>query len=183
MISQDKLEALVNISLLRLSMHTNQILLALEKYNVEYMLIGGVNFLLQHEHYITFDIDIWIRPSEENFNKCEKFLIEIEACWGATENDWKSVSLQPSGWLSSQTIFCMTSKYGAIDIFTAVKGLPCWSECFTRVKQGKTASGAGFYGISDSDMLECQLALPENEQKLDRIRLLRKSLAQRKNTQ
>jgi hypothetical protein len=38
------------------------------------------------------------------------------------------------------------------------------------------ASGVPYLGLADSDMLACQMALPQGERKLERIRTLNKAL-------
>ena len=60
-----------------------------------------------------------------------------------------------------------------LDIFRSVPGLGSWQDCRSRGIRGTTEAGTPFFGISDSDMLECQLALTPGLQKLDRIRYLR----------
>ena len=42
--------------------------------------------------------------------------------------------------------------------------------------EAKTSKGVAFLALSDEDMLKCQTALPEKDQKLDRIRFLKQIL-------
>jgi hypothetical protein len=71
------------------------------------------------------------------------------------------------------------SPHGAIDVFRAVRGLSSWGECRSRAVAGFTPAGTPFVGLCDEDMLQCQMALPEGERKLDRIRTLRARLGER----
>ena len=41
-------------------MNIDRVLQSLAKNEVNYLLIGGVNFLLRHAPEITYDIDVWI---------------------------------------------------------------------------------------------------------------------------
>ena len=41
-------------------MNIDRVLQSLAKNEVDYLLIGGVNFLLRHAPEITYDIDVWI---------------------------------------------------------------------------------------------------------------------------
>ena len=41
-------------------MHIDHILKVMNDSGVKYLVIGGVNFLLQHKPVLTFDIDLWI---------------------------------------------------------------------------------------------------------------------------
>lgn len=47
-------------------MNIDRILTELNSANVDYLLIGGVNFLLRHHGPLTYDVDVWICDSEEN---------------------------------------------------------------------------------------------------------------------
>jgi hypothetical protein len=153
-------------------MNVDRILDTLNRHQVAYILIGGMNFVFRHAPQTTFDVDLWIDDTTENLSRCEKALGELQAQWGISEADWDAVADKPSGWLTRQAIFCLTSPSGSIDIFRTVKGLESWAASRARAYPGQTAAGTNFFGLSDEDMLQCQMALPENERKLDRIRLL-----------
>jgi hypothetical protein len=128
-----------------------------------------MNFLLRHKPVLTFDVDIWIEDGDDNVRRCEEALAEADAAWGARDDDWGPVREKPVGWLRSQRVFCLTSPYGAIDVFRAVRGLDSWQRSCAESVQGVTAARVRFRGLSDADMLKCQLALDEADRKLDRI--------------
>jgi len=158
-------------------MNVDHILGTLNAHRVDYLLIGGVNFLLRHSLVLTYDVDLWIEDTPENRDRCERALAELEAEWGASEEDWGPVAARGAGWLASQTLFCLTSPHGAIDVFRFVKGLGDWAAARFRAQPGKTAAGTAFVGLSDHDMLACQLALPESERKQARIQTLKQAIA------
>ncbi len=81
-------------------------------------------------------------------------------------------------WLKRQGVLCVLSPAGAIDIFRSLEGLPSWSECCRRAVEGKTSDGTPFSALSDEDLLKCQLVLPVQKQKQDRIRFLKQILKQ-----
>jgi hypothetical protein len=60
-----------------------------------------------------------------------------------------------------------------------VAGLDDWQECRLRAVHEATSSGIKYFGLSDEDMLRCQLALAEPERKADRIRVLQIAIQQR----
>ena len=103
-------------------MNIDRVLQSLAKNEVDYLLIGGVNFLLRHAPEITYDIDVWIADNPKNLERTVTFLKSINAEWGATEDDWKPVP-DTTTWLTLQPVFCLTSPIAAIDIFREVKGL------------------------------------------------------------
>jgi hypothetical protein len=52
-------------------MDVDHFLATLNRRDVSYLLIGGVNFLLRHEPVSTYDIDIWIDDTPEDRSECE----------------------------------------------------------------------------------------------------------------
>jgi hypothetical protein len=157
-------------------MDLDRILRVFNALRVDYLLIGGMNFLLRHEPVLTYDVDLWIEDTPENLCRAEGALGELEAQWGPTEENWEPVAGRSRGWLSQQSVFCLTSPAGPIDIFRTVCGLESWARCRQRACSGVTAGGAPYVGLSDADMLQCQLALPESQRKLDRIRSLQAAI-------
>jgi len=157
-------------------MNVDSILAAMNQHDVRYLLIGGMNFMLRHRPWLTYDIDFWIEDTQENRHRCELSLVHLGAEWGSTEENWALVSELPEDWLSKQTIYCLNSPHGAIDIMRVVKGLDDWQTCWQQGIDEKTHAGIPYRGLSDRDMLQCQLALSEAQQKVERVRLLREIL-------
>jgi len=162
-------------------MDIDQILQAMNDHEVAYLLIGGMNHLLRHEPVLTFDVDLWIEDDEANRRRCERALASLAAQWGESEDDWGPVVGRPAGWLDRQAVFCLNSPHGAIDIFRRVAGLSDWSACRASAEQGETAAGTRYWGLSDEDMLRCQLALDEPYRKIQRIATLERVLRLRSN--
>jgi hypothetical protein len=160
------------------AMNVDHILRTIADCGVEYLLIGGMNFLLRHEPVLTYDIDFWIHDTAENLDRCAAALQQLDAAWGTTEADWRPVAAQP-GWLARQEVFCLTSPSGAIDIFRSVKGLCSWTECAARAEAGRTAGGVPYRGLCDEDMLACQLALAPGERRQTRVEALRRAIDRR----
>ncbi|MFM1996281.1 MAG: hypothetical protein RLZZ111_668 [Planctomycetota bacterium] len=154
-------------------MNVDHVLRTFADCGVESLLIGGMNFPLRHEPVLTYDIDLWVRDTAENRERCDTALRMLDASWGAAERDGRPVAAQP-GWLARQDVFYLTSPSGAIDIFRAVKGLPSWEESAARAHAGRTAGGAPYRGLCDEDMLACQRALPPEHRRQSRIEALRR---------
>jgi hypothetical protein len=157
-------------------MNVDHILDCLNRRRVAYLLIGGMNFLLRHAPVLTFDVDLWIEDTAENRCRCEVALSELDAQWGRADEDWGPVSAKSPGWLDGQVVFCLNSPHGAIDVFRVVPGLPDWSSSWVAAVAEETSSGVAYRGISDADMLRCQLALDEPMRKKDRIATLEAAL-------
>ena len=160
-------------------MNVDHILQTFNACEVEYLLIGGMNFLLRHEPVLTYDIDFWIRDTATNLARCDAALRQLEAAWGPTEDSWRPIS-QQSGWLARQSVFCLTSPAGAIDIFRAVTGLSSWEACRARAVIGQTAALVEYHGLCDEDMIACQLALPEGQRRQTRVESLQRATSIRK---
>jgi hypothetical protein len=157
-------------------MNVDNILRAFNERQVAYLLIGGMNFLLRHAPVLTFDIDLWIEDSEENRGRCEMALGSLGAEWGANDDDWGPVAAKKPGWLSRQSLFCLTCPSGSVDVFRTVKGLDSWAICRQHAYHGETDAGTPFWGLSDEDMLHSQTALDEREQKSQRIQVLQNAM-------
>lgn len=160
-------------------MNVDLILETFNRHRVDYLLIGGMNFLLRHEPVLTYDVDLWIEDSVENRARCIGALEELGAEWGATEEDWGPVQRQSGDWLDHQAVFCFTSPHGAIDLFRGVKGLSDWQRCAARALAEQTAAGISYRGLADADMLRCQEALDPQDRKSQRMAVLRRSLENR----
>jgi hypothetical protein len=160
-------------------MNVDTILDTMNRHQVSFLLIGGMNFLLRHAPVLTYDVDLWVADTPENLPACEQALVALDAQWGATDRDWGPVARRDPGWLSTQILFCLTSPHGAIDIFRRVKGLGDWQHSFETSACEVTAGGIPYRGLSDADMLQCQLALEANEQKQDRIAALKRALEEK----
>ncbi len=157
-------------------MNLDRILSVFHKHKVRCLLIGGMNFLLRHKPVLTFDADFWIEDTPGNLSRCETALSALDAEWGPSVDDWGPVSDKAKGWLARQSVFCLISPHGAIDIFRTVQGLDSWAASNANACDGLTAAGTPYRGLSDRDMLKCQLALEKKHQKIDRIRDLRKAI-------
>ena len=159
-------------------MNLDRMFQAMDQRGVEYLLIGGANFMLRHAPVLTLDADFWIRDTPGNRRRCEGALADLEASWGPDDADWRPVSDRAPGWLDAQPLFCLTSPHGAIDVFRTVEGLDSWDACRGRGIEGRTPGGAPYAALADADCLASQLALPEADRKQDRIRALRAAIAE-----
>ena len=160
-------------------MNTDAILESFHRHGVDAILIGGMNFLLRHQSVLTFDIDFWVKDTDENLSRVATALRDLGAEWGKSEETWGPL---PGGhdWLRTQNIFCLTTPYGAIDIFRSVEGLhDQYEACKTRSSVERSEGGSSYRSLSDQDMLACQLALPENLRRLDRTNYLKNLLDSR----
>ncbi|MDX2227145.1 MAG: hypothetical protein SFY92_08680 [Verrucomicrobiae bacterium] len=157
-------------------MNIDLILDTLNRHQVDYLLIGGINFLLRHKPYLTFDIDILVRDEKNNLSRLNLALCDLEAKWGPNDRAWEKVPLN-SDWLNRQILFCLTTKHGPLDVFRQVDGLENqYEDCVRQCVQGRTSGGITYRGISDYHMLQCQLALPEHLRKAERVSILKAAL-------
>ncbi len=158
-------------------MDVDAILTHLNEAETDYLLIGGVNFLLRHAPELTFDVDVWVRDDEANLSRLNGALQSMKAEWGPIETAWAPVPADWH-WLRQQTIYCLTTPYAALDIFREVRGLEGrYDECRTAAVSHKTATGVAFWGLSDEQMLASQEALEPADQKPRRIEILRRAMA------
>lgn len=166
----------MNVGVILVRMNIDLVLATLNRQRVDYLLIGGVNFLLRHGPHLTFDIDFWIDDRADNLARCERALIELKAEWGEADGDWCPVSERKPGWLHRQTVFCLNSPAASIDIFRSVRGLADWQASRQRAIVGRTGGGVEYVGLCDEDMLQCQMALDPSQRRLMRVAALRVAL-------
>ncbi len=150
----------------------------LDEQAVEFILIGGLNYFFHYRAVTTQDIDIYVRPTQDNISRCEVALTKLNAEWGRTDDDWGSVAKKPPGWLRSQSVFCLLSDCGPIDIFLRVVGLESFESVVQRANLVSTRAGTEYRSLAAEDMLACQLALPESEQRAERVRHLQEIIEQ-----
>jgi hypothetical protein len=140
-------------------MNLDRIFDTFNQHGVAYLLIGGMNFMLRHQPILTFDVDLWIDDRDDNRARCELALAALDAEWGDTDTTWEPVANKPAGWLAR-----------------TVPGLGGWQSSFQTAIAEATSSGIRYYGISDEDMLRCQLALDAALQKTSRMQVLQSKL-------
>jgi hypothetical protein len=161
-------------------MNVDEILRTLNQEQVDFLLIGGMNFLLRHMPELTWDVDIWVKDDAENLARLNRALALLGSGWGRTETEWGPVPAE-SHWLRTQEVFCLTTTHGALDVFRDVRGLEGrYLDCQGRGVRARTAGGIQFTGLSDEDMLACQEALPAEERKERRIQVLREAIQRAK---
>jgi hypothetical protein len=157
-------------------MNIDRILSEINNAQVDYLLIGGVNFLLRHNGPLTHDVDVWVNDSDDNLTRVLSALRNLDAEWGTTDATWGPVRNDIS-WLKTQPVFCLLTSAGSLDIFRDVRGLEGqYVACRDRAISAETAHGVPFRALSDADMLQTQLVLEPTEQKQDRISVLRRAL-------
>jgi hypothetical protein len=156
--------------------NVDEILGALAGEGVDYLLIGGMNFLLRHRPELTFDVDVWVSDTAVNLENLNRALQHLGSAWGPTERDWQPVP-DDWHWLRRQPVYCLTTEHGALDVFREVCGLENrYEECKERSLLTQTAGGVPFRALSDQDMLACQEALPPAQRKQSRIDVLREAI-------
>jgi hypothetical protein len=145
----------------------------LNEHQVRFILIGGMNYYLRYRPVTTQDIDIWIKPESQNSERCECALNSIGAEWGRTDDNWGPTAMKPQGWLSTQSVYCLVTECGMIDVFRSVAGLPDFEDSWDRGETVEFSAGVEYRSLSAQDMISCQLAIPEGSRRIDRMNHLK----------
>src|SRR5687768_11021939 len=125
-------------------MNVDEILRALNDEQADYLLIGGMNFLLRHSPELTFDVDVWVSDDATNLERVNRALQRLDAAWGPTEKEWAPIP-KDWRWLTRQVCFCLTTNHGALDVFREVRGLEGrYSECRAAGIASSTATGVPY---------------------------------------
>ena len=121
--------------------------------DVEFLLIGGLNYYLLHRPVSTQDIDLFINDSVANRSRCEFALADLGAQWGRTDDDWGPVDKKTPGWLSSQGVYCLLTTAGPVDIFRSVAGVDSFSRALKESKDVIVGTGTAVRLIGPKDLL------------------------------
>jgi len=78
----------------------------------------------------------------------------MRTTWGPTDKLWLPIADDPA-WLQRQTVVCLITQYGFLDIFTQLPGVrDPFPKVWARAFRGEV-SGTAFRGLCDTDMLAC----------------------------
>src|SRR5678815_4764255 len=102
-------------------MNVDLILSTFNEAHADYILIGGMNFFLNHQPVLTWDIDLWISSREENIEAVHTALarLQAEVSFDRKGDDWQPLKAMASGaWLKRSAVHCLNSPHGPIDIFS-----------------------------------------------------------------
>ena len=159
-----------------LSFDYRRVFLTMNSHCVSYLLVGGLNYFLLHKPVTTQGIDLLIEDTTPNRSRCEQALKELGGEWGRGDDDWGSVSAKKDGWLSGQSVFCLLTQCGPVDIFLSIPGISNYHEASCRSVLLDLDLATSVRLISSKDLLSCQLAIPEIYRKPERIMYLRGQL-------
>jgi hypothetical protein len=152
------------------------VFLAMNACDVDYILIGGLNYYLAFRPVSTQDIDLFIDDEPENRNRCEKALTTLDAEWGKGDYDWGPVATKSPGWLSAQGVYCLLTNAGPVDIFRSLAGVESYAMAKETSVDFCTSFGTAIKLLSPQFLLACQLAIPEHARRIDRVRHLQEIL-------
>lgn len=99
---------------------------SLNRFKVQYLLIGGYAVILHGYHRTTGDLDIWVNPTEENFNQLTKAFY----FFGFPTN---AIDLNRFLRKDDYNVFTFGRPPMAIDIVTAIQGVE-FDAAFKNVK-------------------------------------------------
>ena len=94
----------------------SEFIIALEKFNVRYILVGGYAVIYHGYNRTTGDLNIWVEPSLDNYTLLVKAFVDFGLpIFGITQEKFLN--------LSEFDVFTFGRPPVCIDILTAVKGL------------------------------------------------------------
>lgn len=118
----------------------------------------------------------WIEESESNRRRGELALIVMDAECGKGDSEWDLVRDNAVGWLSQQSVYYFLTKFGPLDVFRSVKGVDSFQQARERAIEKVIDGQLKVPLLSAKDLLECQLVLPEESRRLDRVAYLKRFL-------
>src|SRR5579862_1431872 len=85
-------------------MDVERILRTLSQHGVDYILIGGMNFLINHSGPLTYDVDVFVRDTPENLRELNFALQELACEWGAGRKTGSACPTIRAGWKRRRSI-------------------------------------------------------------------------------
>lgn len=128
---------------------------ALNESNVEYILVGGYAVILHGYSRTTGDLDIWVQPSKDNYER----LIRAFQTFGMPLFDMKEDKfLEPD----TSDVFTFGRPPVCIDIVTRIKGLD-FEEAFQSAQWFEIEEGLEVRGLSLKDLLHSKQSSGRNK--------------------
>lgn len=113
--------------------------------NVEYILVGGYAVILHGYFRTTGDMDLWIRPTKENYSRMTKAFAQFGLPTKAIDlNDFLNTT--------DFDVFTFGLPPISVDIMTKVKGLN-FEDCYTRAEEYKIESNFTVTVLSFDDLI------------------------------
>lgn len=113
------------------------------KHQVEYLIVGGYATSVYARPRYTKDLDVWVRPSQENAHKILASLSDF---------GFGSLGLQVEDFSTAESIVQLGREPNRIDILTALKGVE-FDSCYARAKWFGLESKLRVSLIARSDLL------------------------------
>jgi hypothetical protein len=139
--------------------HFKELLKALNRFEAEYLVVGGYAVMLYSEPRFTKDLDIWVSASPENATRVFRALAEFGApLSGIHEADFTRPDL----------IYQLGVAPTRVDVLTSIEGVEFPDAWLNRKEAGFGDTPAFFIGIDDlirnkravarpSDLLDCEV--------------------------
>ena len=132
-------------------------IILLQKYEVDYLIVGGYAVGLHSRPRATEDIDFWIRPSKENAENVIKALKEF----GFTD-----LNLNVDEFLDEDQMFVLGRPPFRIDLLTSISGVQ-FDEAFKNKYVHDLGSIKNVYFISLDDLINNKKASNRKKDKDD----------------
>ncbi len=151
----------------RQQLKPRELIEALERFEVDYVAIGGIAALAHGSQQLTQDFDLMIERSSENCRRAIKALLTVEAEICLSGN--RRASLDPNadpGWLAQGEHF-FDSAVGGIDIRDPkrVPGSRSYDDLRADALQEKLSDGATVWIVSRNDLLAMKRAAGREKDK------------------
>ena len=140
----------------------SEFLKLLNAHEVRYLLVGGYAVIAHGLPRTTKDVDVWIEPTPENAQRILEVLEQFG--FGGTLDD-PGVLTRPG------RIVRMGVYPFAIELFTSIRGLPRFDDCYTR-RVTLDLAGVAAPVLAVNDLIDAKTAAgrPQDLADVDRLR-------------
>jgi Nucleotidyltransferase of unknown function (DUF6036) len=125
---------------------------ALQRNEVEFVIVGGWAVIAHGSQRLTRDLDIVVNPTVANGRRLIRALVDLEAEYRLSSGRWERLSPRADPRWIVRDNHLFSTRAGGIDVFKKLAGIPSWKEVRSRAMR-VDAFGLAELLVLDKDLL------------------------------
>lgn len=138
---------------------------ALERYDVDYLAIGGIAVQAHGHVRTTQAVDVVVAPDTENLSRLANVLRELEANLKGVDAHLLGIDPTDPRALAEGANFVLATSAGTLDLCTdpaELKGAPPWEELHSRALEAEIAGGVRVRVVGRDDLINLKRVAAPN---------------------
>jgi hypothetical protein len=125
---------------------------ALQRHQVEFVVVGGWAVIAHGSQRLTRDLDIVANPAVANGRRLIAALVDLEAEYRLSSGRWVKLSTRSDPKWMARDNRLFETRVGGIDVFYRLDGVPTWKQARSRAMEVDAFGLRGLL-ILDKDLL------------------------------